>query len=244
MTLRFLGLSSYAIVLGIALTACGMATPPPDTKTAAIPPPDPTTSTSVIDNPLPPPDVVDQQAKDKAPPVESPIAERKDAMREEEKVAKEEVAADVVLGLLGAPITDAEGGAPPPNGFGVAGPAKSAKGHGTGTTGTGTISAATEVRGSLDKEEIRRVVRRHINEIKHCYEQGLTRRPDLEGRLVVKFTIGKTGSVVSAIIQDSTLGDRQVEQCIASAVLRWVFPKPAGEGLVVISYPFVLKPGS
>ncbi|MBK9259510.1 MAG: AgmX/PglI C-terminal domain-containing protein [Polyangiaceae bacterium] len=242
MTLRFLGLSSYAIVLGIALTACGMATPPTDTKTAAIPPPDPTASTNATDNPLPPPDVVDEKAKDKAPPVESPIAERKDAMRDE---AKEEIAADVVLGLLGAPITTAEGGAPPPpHGFGVAGPANSSSRSAAGTTSTGTVNAATEVRGSLDKEEIRRVVRRHLNEIKFCYEQGLTRRPDLEGRLVVKFTIGKTGSVVSAIIQDSTLGDRQVEQCIASAVMRWVFPKPAGEGLVVISYPFVLKPGS
>ena len=108
----------------------------------------------------------------------------------------------------------------------------------------GSVQAATEVRGSIDKEEIRRVVRSHINEVKRCYEQGLTRRPDLEGRVVVKFTIGNTGTVLSATIQETTLSDRPVEQCIVGAALRWVFPKPTGEGTVVISYPFLLKPGN
>jgi hypothetical protein len=32
-----------------------------------------------------------------------------------------------------------------------------------------------------------------------------------------------------------------VEQCIASAVRRWEFPKPQGGGIVQVSYPFVLK---
>jgi hypothetical protein len=31
-----------------------------------------------------------------------------------------------------------------------------------------------------------------------------------------------------------------VEQCIAGAVRRWEFPKPEG-GIVIVSYPFVLK---
>jgi hypothetical protein len=31
------------------------------------------------------------------------------------------------------------------------------------------------------------------------------------------------------------------EQCIAAAVRRWEFPKPQGGGIVVVTYPFVLK---
>ena len=43
-------------------------------------------------------------------------------------------------------------------------------------------SGAADVRGSLSKEVIRRVIRRHINEVRFCYEQELNSRPDLEGR--------------------------------------------------------------
>jgi len=69
----------------------------------------------------------------------------------------------------------------------------------------------------------------------------LARAPGLEGKVVLKFTIGKTGAVMAATVQETTLNDRQVEQCMTSAAMRWTFPKPTGEGLVVISYPFILK---
>jgi hypothetical protein len=42
-------------------------------------------------------------------------------------------------------------------------------------------------------------------------------------------------------VQQSTLGDDTVEQCIAQAIERWTFPKPSGGGIVIVSYPFVLK---
>lgn len=128
---------------------------------------------------------------------------------------------------------------------GIAGSSKGPSQHGgANATGGTNIGAATEVRGSIDKAEIQRVVRTHVNDVKHCYDQGLARRPDLEGKVVLKFTIGKTGSVVAATVQETSLNERQVEQCIASAAMRWTFPKPTGEGIVVISYPFILKSGS
>jgi hypothetical protein len=52
------------------------------------------------------------------------------------------------------------------------------------------VPGTAEVRGSLDKELIRRIIRRHINEVKFCYERELTRYPDMEGRVMVNFTIG------------------------------------------------------
>ena len=102
------------------------------------------------------------------------------------------------------------------------------------------IPGTAEVRGSLDKELIRRIIRRHINEVKFCYERELTRNAGLQGRVMVQFTISGTGSVMASIVQSSTLGNPGVEQCIAGAVRRWEFPKPQG-GIVVVTYPFVLK---
>ena len=50
-----------------------------------------------------------------------------------------------------------------------------------------------------------------------------------------------TGQVVASLVQSSTLNSMPVEQCIAQAVRRWEFPKPQGGGIVVVTYPFVLK---
>lgn len=101
-------------------------------------------------------------------------------------------------------------------------------------------SGGAEVRGSLSKEVIRRVVRRHINEVKFCYEQQLNARPDLQGRVTTRFVISPTGSVQSAMVADSSLRNAAVESCIVQAVRRWTFPAPDGGGVVVVNYPFLL----
>jgi hypothetical protein len=116
-------------------------------------------------------------------------------------------------------------------------------GHGTKRkrpkAGTGT----TTVVGSLDKDAVRRVVRRHMNEVKYCYEAGLAKDPTLEGKVTIVLTIGPSGDVSTATVKDDTLADASVGKCIAKAVARWTFPAPVGGGMVVVKYPFVLHPG-
>ncbi|HEY8428755.1 MAG TPA: AgmX/PglI C-terminal domain-containing protein [Sandaracinaceae bacterium] len=97
-----------------------------------------------------------------------------------------------------------------------------------------------DVRGSLSREVIRRVIQRHINEIRFCYEQELNQRPDLEGRVLVSFIISSTGAVQSAGVGSSTINNARVEGCIVQAVRRWTFPAPDGGGVVGVNYPFVL----
>jgi TonB family protein len=63
----------------------------------------------------------------------------------------------------------------------------------------------------------------------------------MSGRVMVRFVVAPNGTVGAAIVQDSTLGDNDVEHCITDTVKTWTFPKPTGGGLVVVSYPFVLK---
>ena len=129
-------------------------------------------------------------------------------------------------------------------------------GHGAGGGGYGAKSASlrgrkglvpevvpgtAEVRGALDKEIIRRVIRRHLNEMKFCQERELVRGGRATGRIVLQFTIGGEGAVLASTIQSSTVGNPAIEQCIAQAVRRWEFPKPRGGGVVVVSYPFILR---
>jgi len=123
-------------------------------------------------------------------------------------------------------------------------------GYGRGAGGLGgrrahapdVIPGTANVRGSLDKEIIRRIIRRHINEVKFCYEQELTKKPQLGGRIMVQFTIAASGQVIASVLQNSTMGNAKVENCTVQAVRRWEFPKPLGGGIVIVSYPFVLTP--
>ena len=123
-------------------------------------------------------------------------------------------------------------------------------GYGRGAGGLGgrrarapeVIPGVANVRGQLDKEIIRRIIRRHINEVKYCYEQELTKQPGLGGRIMVQFTIAASGQVIASVLQNSTLGNGRVENCTVQAVRRWEFPAPLGGGLVIVSYPFVLTP--
>jgi TonB family protein len=123
-------------------------------------------------------------------------------------------------------------------------------GYGRGAGGLGgrrakapdVIPGQANVRGSLDKEIIRRIIRRHINEVKYCYEQELTRKADLGGRVSVQFTIAATGQVVASVLQNSTMGNARVENCVVQAVRRWEFPKPLGGGIVIVTYPFAFTP--
>jgi TonB family protein len=104
------------------------------------------------------------------------------------------------------------------------------------------IPGQAKARGSLDKEIIRRIIRRHIDEVKACYEAGLAFASGLGGRVVVRFTIGPDGVVVASELGESTLGDSRVETCIVDAARGWEFPKPEGGGVVIVAYPFSFTP--
>ncbi|MCB9715925.1 MAG: TonB family protein [Myxococcales bacterium] len=99
------------------------------------------------------------------------------------------------------------------------------------------------IKGTIDKDVIRRIVRNHHNEVRHCYNQGLSRNPNLSGRVAVMFTIGPSGLVPTAAVSENTIGDSNVANCVAKAVKRWKFPKPASGGSAMVTYPFSFTPG-
>ena len=120
-------------------------------------------------------------------------------------------------------------------------------GYGVGSIGSkkehdiGISGGTPMVLGSLDKELIRRVIRAHANEIRYCYELELTKNPGLWGKVSVNFVISPTGSVQSAKVKETTLNNQNVENCIISKIKGWKFPEPKGGGIVIVTYPFILK---
>lgn len=124
------------------------------------------------------------------------------------------------------------------------------RGAGAGFGGRGkrvpkVRQAKAVVTGALDKDIIRRIVRSHINEVRHCYNAGLTTDPNLKGRVTIGFVISPDGSVKATVVQKSTLPEsaKGVNECIAKAAKKWKFPAVEGDGIVTVNYPFVLSPG-
>ena len=70
------------------------------------------------------------------------------------------------------------------------------------------------------------------------------RKAGLEGRVSVQFVISTTGQVISSFVQSTTMNNARVESCVAGAVRRWDFPKPAGGGIAIVSYPFNFVAGA
>jgi hypothetical protein len=124
-------------------------------------------------------------------------------------------------------------------------------GYGRGEGGVGgrrayapdVVAGTAQVRGALDKELIRRVIRRHLNEVRFCYEKALQNAPTLGGRVMVEFLIEPDGSVRASAARDSTLPDASVGACTAGAFLRWQFPTARGGGPILVHYPFDFVPG-
>jgi len=98
------------------------------------------------------------------------------------------------------------------------------------------------IKGSLDKDVIRRVVKKHTAEVRFCYEKELVRDPGLAGTVRVRFVIGTGGEVIDATASDSSVPSPDLSTCLAGVVRRWVFPKPDG-GVVEVTYPFTFKSG-
>ena len=128
---------------------------------------------------------------------------------------------------------------------GVAGgEGKYGTGIGMGKKASADISITNsdpEVTGSMDPELIRRVVRSHHDQLKYCYDNALTKNPKLTGKVSVRWIITEGGTVASSNVVNSTTNTRELDQCIAGRVLTWIFPKPKGGGVAVVTYPFVFK---
>lgn len=88
----------------------------------------------------------------------------------------------------------------------------------------------------------RRVVRRHMNEVKFCYEQALLRRSDLTGRAVLQLTVAANGSVTAAAVVSDELHEPALAACLGAAAARWQFSPAADTGIAVVTYPFLLQP--
>lgn len=126
-------------------------------------------------------------------------------------------------------------------GEGISGPGRFGQ---KGEHAINIVSENVQVLSGLSKDIINAVVARHRSEIRSCYESALQRNPGLRGKVVMAFNIQPNGIVSYAASKESTIGDSALENCIASKIKTWIFPKPEAPVVTEVSaYPFYLNPG-
>ena len=59
------------------------------------------------------------------------------------------------------------------------------------------------------------------DDAKACYRDGLTKRPELAGKVIVDVAVASEGHVIGVAIPTSTLGAPDVEACIVAAAVDW-----------------------
>jgi pSer/pThr/pTyr-binding forkhead associated (FHA) protein len=99
------------------------------------------------------------------------------------------------------------------------------------------------IMGALDRSLIDAVIKRKMSQIRYCYQRELQKDPGLGGKLVIKFTIAKDGTVSQASPAENTVGSSAVGECVVQRFRSMQFPEPKGGGVVIVKYPFIFSPG-
>jgi hypothetical protein len=97
------------------------------------------------------------------------------------------------------------------------------------------------MQGELSREEISKVINQHLGEIQFCYEKELLRSPGLQGKVVFEWTIKQDGKVLVVKTKVGQLPSAPATNCMIDKIKTWQFPKPRGNGVVLVTYPFVFK---
>ena len=98
------------------------------------------------------------------------------------------------------------------------------------------------VLGSIDRNEIRRILLENIPQFRYCYQKQLdNERKVKEGVIVVRYIIGATGNVTRAEIKNKSNSiSSSVKGCVLNHLKSIQFPRPKGGGIVEAISPLNL----
>ncbi|MCP4229441.1 MAG: energy transducer TonB [bacterium] len=102
-----------------------------------------------------------------------------------------------------------------------------------GSIGGKGAGDASRSRGAINAK-----IRAHLAGIQNLYNSELKKNPNMGGgKIVVRFTIGASGSVTAASIVSNGTGSSTLASGIITRVRNWRFPAASGD--VTVVYPFV-----
>ncbi|MDI1446358.1 AgmX/PglI C-terminal domain-containing protein [Polyangium sp. 6x1] len=97
--------------------------------------------------------------------------------------------------------------------------------------------ATLPLSGTLSNEQIQAAVNENAKAFDSCYTLGADKDGKLSGTVTVQATVGPLGTVNVASVKESTVKNPKVGDCVRDAFKTVKFPRPAGGGTVMITYP-------
>lgn len=101
------------------------------------------------------------------------------------------------------------------------------------------IRASSEI-GGLNEDEVDAVFKASLSSLEKCLNRGAARVEFLSGSVSFYLKVDSEGRVDQAYLERSSLGDRETEKCMLSALKSRTWPKPVGgvHGLARKSFDF------
>ncbi len=101
------------------------------------------------------------------------------------------------------------------------------------------VAVSSEI-GGLNQEQVDAVFARSVDDLQECLSSGADRVEFLGGGVSFFLKINADGRVTHAHLEASTLGDRETEKCMLTALRNETWPKPVGgqTGLARKSFDF------
>lgn len=93
----------------------------------------------------------------------------------------------------------------------------------------------------LTRDQVMKVMQKHLAEVQHCYEKSLLSNPDLAGRMEFEWDIEPSGSVSASRVKKSSVnGGDELGECIKGVFMAIQFPKATnGQSTTpTIGFPF------
>jgi hypothetical protein len=102
-----------------------------------------------------------------------------------------------------------------------------------------TAPAPDVIAGPIGPGDVARIMQAQMPRLQPCYTRALSTHPQLEGRVEVRFTLGRDGHVTQSAAYG--LNDApEVATCIADTIRATPFPQPQGGSLQFI-YPIMFR---
>src|SRR5437762_9470109 len=92
---------------------------------------------------------------------------------------------------------------------------------------TSKMAASSEI-GALDEGKVSQTFQSALDSLKRCLSAGAERNEFEGGDIAFLVKIDSSGKVVHAQTERSTIGDRETEKCMLSALRKRSWPRPQG----------------
>jgi len=94
-----------------------------------------------------------------------------------------------------------------------------------------------EKAGFIEPRVVNTFINSRFGEVRSCYETRLKNNSLLEGSLDMNIDIASSGRVTGVSVNNDTVRDAEMLECVKRRIRSWTFPKPEG-GRVVIAKSF------